>query len=634
MARGRPKGSKNKSSHNAGGDRRSASFKGTSSSTQAGPLDAAFAASSKTSNNENAADHSPLPPPAAAAAAKFEQQQLSVEKLRQVLQHPSNNYGGKEYVILEDDGFDYNNDDDSDAGCYKRAYVPPKGSALQEYLETFQTRLSKNNLDGFKKGRHWYPPTHDPVSVKMTQPVPYRWYTGNCWVYAWIPEEQYPHLVHNTECIFCSKSEKIESNGLHWRPMYFWNRLVWVLHRRYKCTHLSCKRNGKCRTFAGIDPRALSGLPTRISERFEFVTTPSGPGMHRTMLYSFASLLMIQVSFGPFVKMVNEMQGVDYWYEQISYYDALAEWTPSVLGYNGKTEITPFSAMMKPGEFNGLELTPYLFKALFIRFMEIHEPYMQARYQMDLDEGAAGDDTHKYANKIFVNTAGKTRCQPFGASATVLNRNGKIAISRLKYTKSHQEMRPILESWADVRRNSGAQRLAKYSTDNVEGDQSLWSSIFPELLEGVVPYNPNPNLPCMTIDEDGYRFFTTAQAADNYLLSILDDIKALPDPCYVGLDVENNRNSDITSLLQLSFPGLPVIVLHLYKMGDFPTQWKRLLQTETKLHACGRNIGYDLSRLEEIGITIQNRVELRQLALSHIRRVVILGFLAWHSLHQ
>jgi hypothetical protein len=37
-------------------------------------------------------------------------------------------------------------------------------------------------------------------------------------------------------------------------------------------------------TFASIDQRALSEMPTRVAEWFEFITTPGGPGLHQSIM--------------------------------------------------------------------------------------------------------------------------------------------------------------------------------------------------------------------------------------------------------------------------------------------------------------------------------------------------------------
>ena len=39
------------------------------------------------------------------------------------------------------------------------------------------------------------------------------------------------------------------------------------------------------RTLASISPRALSVLPTRVAERFEFIATVGGSAVHRDMVY-------------------------------------------------------------------------------------------------------------------------------------------------------------------------------------------------------------------------------------------------------------------------------------------------------------------------------------------------------------
>jgi hypothetical protein len=335
------------------------------------------------------------------------------------------------------------------------------------------------------------------------------------------------------------------------------------------------------------------------------------------MIYMFANLACKSILFGSFADAVNELLALDYSMECASYYGQLKEWdSRSVLGYDG-SPIQPYSAFGKVGEHNGIKMTAGLLKCLFYVFMEIEEPYMQASFQHHYDEGAVGDDTHKYSSKVFVNTTAKSRAKPFSASYTLHNKSRIIAFSRLKYTKSHDEMKPILQEWKAARQNGGAPELKKFETDNVASDERMWLSVFPELSRGVVPYDPNPNVPSLMLSEEDYRFFTTADAVDNFVLASLDILDSLEGhQCYYGLDLEWNRNSPRTSLLQVSFEGLPALVLHLYKMTVFPKELKAILQMN-KFIACGRSIAGDLNRLSELGVKVARSVELALLAATH-----------------
>ena len=89
------------------------------------------------------------------------------------------------------------------------------------------------------------------------------------------------------------------------RQMFELSKVTHLFHRRILC--------GACNhSTAEIDSRILSQLPTRVVERFEFVTTVTGPGIHESLLYSFVNLMTKAVFFGTFVKMVNEVYTTPY----------------------------------------------------------------------------------------------------------------------------------------------------------------------------------------------------------------------------------------------------------------------------------------------------------------------------------
>jgi hypothetical protein len=578
---GRPKGVKNRKGHKAGGSK---------------PKEKKLAPGQKTlafGSSATATDEPPVPPPRVPPAEKTEedlrkkkQERQKVERIRlkKVLEHPSNRYGSA--VVSEDctgeDSVD-DDDDEDDGGYdgtdeegvksrYKRSYKAPQGSVIGEYLDSIRDKVAKGDLDTFlEKGGRWIPPKTDPVSSGIGgQPKPDRWYLGACWVYVWLPQRQYSKVVEKRHpCAFCGGCNT-ESKGLHWRPMFWWEKRVWVLHQRFKCKDPHCcgiKEGQQECTFASIDPRALSKMPTRVAERFEFVTTPGGPGLHQSMMYSFANLITSQIMVGTFVNMINELQSVHYALESCSYYDALADWSSPLFGEESPK--TPYSAFGDAGYHSGIYMTVALLASLFNVFMNVQEPYAQAYFEVHPDDGAAGDDSHKFSNKIFVHTNGRCSVQPFTASFTLMNGRGTLALSRMKFTKSHDEMRPILEGLKKSRENAGAPPLKKYETDNVKADKRLFEEIF--------------------------RFFTTSAAVDNFILAITEELDVLSgNKCYYGLDTEFTRHSPITSVLQVSFHDLPVMVLHLYVMQEFPRRLKDILQSE-KFIACGRQIGTDLS---------------------------------------
>ena len=85
-----------------------------------------------------------------------------------------------------------------------------------------------------------------------------------------------------------------------------------------------------------------------------------------------------------------------------------------------------------------------------------------------------------------------------------------------------------------------------------------------------------------------------------------------------GLDTEFEMDTKELTILSLSFSELPVMVINLFMMDlKIPTELCDILQNK-QFVPCGRNIGVDCTLLEEhFNIVIQNRIELRTLALHH-----------------
>ena len=218
-------------------------------------------------------------------------QKVSIEMLKKVLAHPSEKKGG---VFATADDKD-NEDDDvaedyesDDEGCnkstkkqhqqYCQSYMPSPSSYVGLHLESIKNKIMKMTLAEKCTGKHWYGPKHDAVAIGIgNTPVPRQFYEGSIWVYCWDPEAQFPDMVDCILCIYCNEGTK--SNGWFWRPMFWWNRIVWVLHKRHLCTNKCCKH-----MFATIDHRSLSKLPTEVADWFEFVTMAGGPGIHESML--------------------------------------------------------------------------------------------------------------------------------------------------------------------------------------------------------------------------------------------------------------------------------------------------------------------------------------------------------------
>ena len=87
----------------------------------------------------------------------------------------------------------------------------------------------------------------------------------------------------------------------------------------------------------------LSMLPTRIAERFEFVTTLSGPGLHQSLVFLLAPLLEKTVMFGTFTNAVNETHSIRYTLNHVSHVDALHDLSRKMGLSNGGRNLDLFS---------------------------------------------------------------------------------------------------------------------------------------------------------------------------------------------------------------------------------------------------------------------------------------------------
>jgi hypothetical protein len=406
-------------------------------------------------------------------------QKQQAERLQHIFNHPSNKYGVPGYVDSIETMHTSSEESEADDKKFRPSYQPPSGSPIYHYLNEIKEEVMAGKHDN---GANWIPPRNDPLKRKNGMPNVDDWYLSKVWIYLWLPLVQYGHLVgcNQHPCAYCGECNT-NSNGYYWRPMFYWERIVFVLHRRWLCKNTKCRgctsEDGtKQKTFASIDPFALSKLPTIVAERFEFMTIASGPGMHESMMYSFAHLATRSVLFGTFVHTINELHAIDYSRQQVSYYDMLWRWKESILNL-GVTQQEPlglYSAYGKAGYHNGMRMSEGMLQKLFngVFMGDVNEEYMQGSFQRWYDETLAVDDTFKYANKIFVNICRENRVQPYNCSITIMNGQGKIAMSRLKYTKSHDEMRPLLEELREARANAGAPELKRLETDCPTGDKN------------------------------------------------------------------------------------------------------------------------------------------------------------------
>ena len=108
-------------------------------------------------------------------------------------------------------------------------------------------------------------------------------------------------------CIGTGTTEKqdVKLHSYCWSPMICIDHKVWVYHQRLICN--CCKKS-----FTTINPKFMSQLPTRVTERFPFFTSSRGAGIHQTLVLQFVSLVGTGVIFGSYVKSINELQQIKY----------------------------------------------------------------------------------------------------------------------------------------------------------------------------------------------------------------------------------------------------------------------------------------------------------------------------------
>jgi hypothetical protein len=163
-------------------------------------------------------------------------------------------------------------------------------------------------------------------------------------------------------------------------------------------------------------------MPAAIVERFPFLTTVLGPGMHEAMGHQFLHLAAEGIMHGTFVNSINEMKRIACTKDHTSYLDHLSECLAKDLGFECFVPQS-FACCNSPGKHNGTELKVSLLKNLFQRVMTTTEPCMQKSFQTARDKGASSDQTFKFAKMICCATgAGKH----FHCSCTMPSLNGKI----------------------------------------------------------------------------------------------------------------------------------------------------------------------------------------------------------------
>ena len=324
--------------------------------------------------------------------------------------------------------------------------------------------------------------------------------------------------------------------------------------------------------------------------------------------------------FGTFCNGVNEVSRIKHCKAMVNYLDSTYDHIANKKGIFQNEDFIPevFSSFSDKDKYNGIPLREAMLKRTFLKYVTAQENYVQQSFQLHHDHSYAGDHAHKFSKQI---TSSNRADKLFTASYTVTSMLGQVVSSRLTFTKSNEELDPVLKGLATICSNMGVSDLKRYETDNAAGDGNLWARHFPELKKNVHQSIQLNDTRYATINDDNYIYITNKNATNTWALSVISALDSPSSTC-AGIDCEWNYldgTADITRTLQLSFPNQKVAVLHLSKMNilipeSFPLSLKHLLELDSLLY-CSQNVSIDCNHVEILGVTLKKRFELQQAAL-------------------
>ena len=497
-------------------------------------------------------------------------------------------------------------------GRQRRAYQPVDGTPIKEYLDDIKEKVTNNKLLDLEIGEAWVPPLSNPLSKSFGSSAdPNRYYVGKVWVFVFDPMTQFKRwMPAKHECIHC-KSNNTRYYAWAWQPYHWWDKIVYVLHRRVRCE--DC--NG---TFATVNARALENLPTPVSEQFPFMSPSQyGPGIYAPMILMLVALMPHAVYFGSFAKIINQLQRINFAQSHVSYLDAVDHW----LNVQPPPKVdslvpAPFSPYKDQTGYCGIELLGSLLNGGLKMYMTCHEQYQQASFQLAVDDGCSTDDSHKLTKHI-VATVDKKKCKPYTATYTVMAKNGKVNVSRHKFTKSSDELKEVIPAWAKVRINAGQPELLRVEGDNAAADISKLQSAFPSLLKDVVPFQEYTALPRYIISEKDYSYITSRPGCESIALAAvahINELKKAGGNVRIGLDTE--FDSENVHVIALYIDRGPKVLIHPYGWGNtFEPHMKKILEMPEVI-VIGVNIAKDVHWLRDrFGIKIKRMRELRRYCL-------------------
>ena len=520
----------------------------------------------------------------------------------------------------------------------RKRYKPPRGSQLDQYLVAMGETIKNDVKAG--RGKHWYLPESDPAADKSGKPEPVQFYRARVSCFNWTPFTSYCKIVGNLqkdyECIHCHK-KCLVSNGYYWRAAFDFDRLVYVRHRRVRCSpkiQWTADVDGKLtvgkgcgKSFAEFHPDFLTQMPTRVVETLPFLTRPKGPLMSTNMMYAFMELAEKGIMFGTFAAVFNTLYRIQHTTDHIAYVEAVKD-ARDANDRLGITSVVPavFAPFHSPGEYNGIELQPSLVQYFFYRTCKALADYHQTSFQTVCDEGVIPDHTHQFARGIKI--PGRPG-HPFTASYTVLGLNSLVNLSPLTHTKSNEEIKGIIKKYKQVRINSGAPKIGRLESDG-GGDRHLWPVTFPELKDGRAPYVPplSDSLIKAGISTNDYIFFNDRTAANDWAIAVYKGIAESNDDIDIVFDMEWPRSSrggepSTSRSLQLLIHNkrskdnhlvfLDLWEMNAYDSNSFPQAVRDLL-LYNKATLAAHNAGNDVARLRTLGVELTRWIDTQSLA--------------------
>jgi hypothetical protein len=268
------------------------------------------------------------------------------------------------------------------------------------------------------------------------------------------------------------------------------------------------------------------------------------------------NLMTKSVMFGTFAKTVNEGYAVRYTQDHVNHMSTLHK--RSILFGLSSFDQNNLELFLPYHNDTGGYCQPL--KSVVESFMNGEEEYMQTSFQTTGNEGMMRDDSHKFCRGLKVEGRnGKV----FNCSTTVLANFGLVNNCRIRFTKSHQEIREVFQQLRLVQENDGVHELLRFIGDNPSADRKEMERLFPSLLKNVVPYRPVPqNLPGASVNLNNIVLLGTKEEANTVgacLIELLDETysDAGAGTVFVGGNMEWNAfdsSSSLSQCLIISFP--------------------------------------------------------------------------------